>query len=64
MVFYIYYELLNWFKWWTNISELDISNFDHLEECVLFGFRGENNIFKVIYFCILIAKYYIYIFKN
>ncbi len=19
------------FKWWTNISELDISNFDHLE---------------------------------
>ncbi len=53
-----------WFKWWTNISELDISNFDHLEECMLFGFPGENKIFKVINFCILIAKYYIYIFKN
>ncbi len=31
-----------WFKWWTNISELDISNFGYLEECVLFGFPGEN----------------------
>ncbi len=46
--------------WWTNISELDISNFDHLEECVLIGFPGENKIFKVIKFCILMAKYYIY----
>ncbi len=51
-----------WFKWWTNINELDISNFDHLEVCVLFGFPGENKIFKVINFCILIAKYYIYIY--
>ncbi len=49
-----------WFKWWTNISELDISNFDHHEECVLFGFPDENKIFNVINFCILIAKYYIY----
>ncbi len=30
------------------------------EECVLFGFPGENKIFKVINFCVLIAKYYIY----
>ncbi len=52
-----------WLKWWTNISELDISNFDPLEECVLFGFPSENKIFKVINFCILIAKYYIYIQK-
>ncbi len=27
---------------------------------MLFGFPGENKIFKVINFCILIAKYYIY----
>ncbi len=30
---------------------------------MLFGFPGENKIFKVINFCILIAKYYIYIQK-
>ncbi len=47
----------------TNISELDISNFDDLEEYVLFGFPGGNKIFKVIHFCILIAKYYISIHK-
>ncbi len=28
---------------------------------MLFGFPGENKIFKVINFCIRIAKYYIYI---
>ncbi len=50
-------------KWRTNIRKLYISNFDHLEECVLFGFPGENKIFKVIKFCILIPKYYIYIQK-
>ncbi len=37
------------FKWWTNISELDISNFVHLEECVLFGFPGENKISIFVY---------------
>ncbi len=46
-----------------SLSELDMSNFDHIQECVLFGFPGENKIFKVINFCILIAKYYIYIQK-
>ncbi len=30
---------------------------------MLFGFPGENKIYKVINFCILIAKYYIYIQK-
>ncbi len=33
------------------------------KECVLFSFPGENKIFNVINFCILIAKYYIYIQK-
>ncbi len=51
-----------WFKWWKNISELNISNFDHLKECVLFGFPGENKIYNVINFCILTAKYYMYIY--
>ncbi len=45
-----------WFKWWTYISVLDISNFDHLEECVLFGFPDENKIFKFINLCIRIKK--------
>ncbi len=30
---------------------------------MLFGLPGESKIFKVINFCILIAKYYIYIQK-
>ncbi len=41
-------------------SEVDNSNFDLLEECVLFGFPSENKIFKVINFCKVL---YIYIQK-
>ncbi len=34
--------------------ELDISNFDHFEEFVLFGFPGDSKIFNVITFGVLI----------
>ncbi len=43
------------FKWWANISDLDISNFDHLEECVLYGFTSEKKILMVTNCCILVA---------
>ncbi len=39
----------------------DIS--DDIEECVLFGFPGNSNDILKLNFCILYAKYYIYIKK-
>ncbi len=39
----------------------DIS--DDIEECVLFGFPGNSNAILTLNFCILYAKYYIYIKK-
>ncbi len=39
----------------------DIS--DNIEECVLYGFPGNSNDILTVNFCILYAKYYIYIQK-
>ncbi len=47
---------------WIDILLLvDIS--DNIEECVLFGFAGTCNGILTPNFCILYAKYYIYIQK-
>ncbi len=38
------------------------ADYDFLEECIIFGFHlrgGVGEIFEVLIFCILIAKYYI-----
>ncbi len=38
-----------------------IRHVDHLQENILFGFVGSNSITDVLIYCILYAKYYIYI---
>lgn len=53
----------HWFNWWENTSSIDISNCDHTAECILFGYPGQNDIITVLNYCILIAKYFIYINK-
>ncbi len=36
------------------------ADYDFLEECIIFGFHLRGEIFEVLNFCILIAKYYIH----
>ena len=48
-------------QWWNRLTDINIvSDFEHLEECILFGFPIEGEIFDVLNHCILIAKFYIY----
>ena len=57
----------SFFKWWNNASETTIMDIEHFEECILFGFPETNEIFMVLNYCILLAKFYIYrsrIFEN
>ncbi len=51
----------SWAKWWFSVTKTDIRNVDHLQESILFGFVGSNGITDVLNYCILYAKYYIYI---
>ncbi len=37
-----------------------MGDLNFLEECIIFGFHLRGEIFEVLTFCILIAKYYIY----
>ncbi len=32
-----------------------------LNECIIFGFRGDSHVKEVLNYCVLYAKYYIYI---
>ncbi len=48
-------------KWWFSITKVDIRHVSHLQENILFGFVGSNGITDVLNYCILYAKYYIYI---
>ncbi len=50
----------HWHNWWTFTTDIGISNCDSLEECVLLGFPGEDDITKVLNYCVLLAKYFIY----
>ncbi len=49
------------FTWWNNLGDIQIpTQYECLEENILFGFQTEGNIFKVLSICILIAKYHTY----
>ena len=48
-------------QWWNKLTDIKIPfNFEHLEECILFGFPIEGDVFEVLNYCILVAKFYIY----
>ncbi len=51
----------SWAKWWFNVTKTEIRHVDHLQENILFGFVGSNGIIYVLNYCILYAKFYIYI---
>ncbi len=44
-----------------NLSGIVIRNSQVIEECILFGFPSNSDVMQVLNFCILYAKYYIYI---
>ncbi len=49
------------FTWWNNLGDIRIPlHFESLEECILFGFQIEGDIFSFLNYCILIAKFHIY----
>ncbi len=45
----------------VRVTKTDIRHANHLLENILFGFVGSNGITDVLSYCILYAKYYIYI---
>ncbi len=49
------------FYWWEKLFGIDIKDTQVIEECILFGFSFYNDVMYVLNFCILYAKYYIYI---
>ncbi len=51
----------HWFNWWESLSGIVIRNSQVIEECILFGFPCNSDVMQVLNFCILCAKYYIYI---
>ena len=52
----------SFFLWWNRMSDFRIAyNYEDIEESILFGFQPKGNTFEVLNFCILQAKYYIYI---
>lgn len=53
----------HWFNWWQNTSDLDIKNHEHTEECILFGYPGHSDLIAVLNYCVIVAKYFIYIEK-
>ncbi len=38
----------NWCIIWNSISNIDIRKANNLEECVLFGFSGNDNLTQVL----------------
>ncbi len=52
---------LHWFHWWECLSGIVIRNNQVIEQYVLFGFPSNSDVMQVLKFCILYAKYYIYI---
>ena len=49
------------FNWWNRISNIKISNEClELDESIIFGFQIMEEEFKVLNYCILYAKFYIY----
>ena len=51
----------SFFLWWNRVSDIQIPpEFDSLQESILFGFQSKADVFLVLNFCVLLAKYYIY----
>ena len=50
-----------WIHWWENISGIKIENSSVLSECIIFGFPNDSDVIQVLNYCVLYAKYYIYI---
>ncbi len=49
------------FTWWNNLADIQIPlPSESLEECILFGFQIEGDIFNVLNYCILLAKFHMY----
>lgn len=53
----------SFFRWWIRTTEINISDDDIFDECILFGYPGEDNMITVLNYCVILAKYYIYIKK-
>ncbi len=51
----------HWFNWWENLSGIVIRNSQVIEGWILFSFPSNSDVMQVLHFCILYAKYYIYI---
>ena len=49
---------ISFFHWWYRTSGIDIQN--TLDEHILFGYPGNNDVEDVLNYCILFGKYYIY----
>ncbi len=55
----------SFFTWWNNFGDIQIAlQSESLEECILYGFQIEGDIFSVLNYCILIAKVHIYCHNN
>ncbi len=53
--------LRSFFTWWNNLGDIQIPlHPENLEECILFGFQIEGDIFNVLNYCTLKAKFNIY----
>ncbi len=49
------------FTWWNNLGDIQIPlHSESLEVYILFGFQIEGDIFNVLNYCILLAKFHIY----
>ncbi len=50
----------SWTTWSLNLTGYNILDNEFLVECLLFGFPGNSNNARLIKFCTLYAKYFIY----
>ncbi len=53
----------SWATWWLNLTGYNIVDNEFLIECLLFGFPGNSRNARLINFCTLYAKYFIYTHK-
>ena len=53
---------ISFFHWWHRTSGIDIQN--TLDEHILFGYPGNNDVEDVLNYCMLFGKYYIYCKKT
>ncbi len=60
---FLYCLKVHWTKWWNSVRKIGIRKTNNLEECVLFGFSGNDNLTQLLNYCMIYTKYYIYIQK-